>query len=383
MRVCIPSTAHDARDDRLYFKEARSLAKEHEVTLVAPMLHEGTAWTDESMRYRRLDSSHAKTIRLLNVLRLLCVLPRGRYDAIHVSDSEMMPFLPLFRLRTGAKIVYDIWEANYELILGSSDEPGLVRRVLARVFQWMERRIAGRCDLVLTADAAIAESLGPGIPATVIFNYPLLSALEVADAVRDELRAQFAGRRCVIYHGTMGEERGVLAAIEAIHLVRQHHSNATLLLVGRMPEGLEKDVGRTTARLGVEDGVRCVDWVDHAKVGAYLALSEIGLVPFARTKKFEKNIPQKIFEYWAAGLPVIATNLAPARHYVDCSGGGVLTESNEPKTLAEAISALLAAPEVAREMGEKGKTMVAEAWRWEIMEARLLEAYRQLALRAG
>jgi glycosyltransferase involved in cell wall biosynthesis len=177
----------------------------------------------------------------------------------------------------------------------------------------------------------------------------------------------------------MGEERGVLAAVEAMGHVRQSDSDATLLLVGRMPEALESAVRQTMSRLGLGAEVRCVDWVDYRKVGAYLAVSEIGLVPFARTKKFEKNIPQKIFEYWAVGLPVIATDLAPIRYYVDRCGGGILTETNEPELLARTICALLAQPVLAREMGLKGKAMVERAWRWEHMEADLLAAYRELA----
>jgi len=234
--------------------------------------------------------------------------------------------------------------------------------------------------LVLTADGAIAESLGPLVKPTVIFNYPLLSVLAVAPEEVRTLRRKYEGARCLIYHGSMAEERGVLAAVGAMRYLRDRHPNAKLLLVGQMPESLGVRVRGMLGRLGLDEAVDLVGWVDHSQVGKYLAVSEIGLVPFARTRKFERNIPQKIFEYWAAGLPVVATDLDPIRHFVGQCDGGVLTESNDPLLLAQAISSLLSQPGAAGEMGKRGRVMVEKSWRWERMEADLLAAYRTLSI---
>ncbi len=379
MRVCLVSTGHDARDDRLYFKEARSLAKEHDVTLIAPLLNEGPIPKENRLVFRPLRCKSNKFSRALMVGRLFLALPRGRYDVIHLSDNEMLLLCPILKWRCKAKIVCDIWEANYETILGPTEEPGLIRRVTALLFRSMERWVARRCDLVLTADDAIAASLGPQVKATVIFNYPLLHVLAVKPAERESLKEKYRGRRCLIYHGSMAEVRGVFAAIEAMGYVRERHPDAKLLLVGRLPESLDARVRSLIGKHGLGEAVDLVGWVDHAEVGRYLAVCEIGLVPFARTKKFEKNIPQKIFEYWAVGLAVVATDLTPIRRYMDQCHGGVLTSSNEPRILADAISYLLSTPEVSREMGNRGREAVEEHWRWEYMEAKLLEAYRGLA----
>lgn len=378
MRICIVSTGHDGRDDRLYYKEARSLAKEHEVTLIAPSAQDWPFSEDDPINFIRLHCKPSKFSRAIMVLRLLFILPRNRYDAIHISDNEMLPFCMILKWRCKAKIVCDIWEANYEMILGTAAKPSLTRKLLASLFHSMEKWVASRCDLVLTADNAIAESLGSKVKPTVIFNYPLLNILVPQSDKLDRLRKKYEGFRCLIYHGSMAKERGILAAIEAMQYVLKHHPTAKLLLAGRIPETLGFQASSLIERLGLMQSVELVGWIDHTEVGKYLAISEIGLVPFARTKKFEKNIPQKIFEYWAAGISVVATDLAPIRYYVSRCEGGLLTASNAPEVLSHAICSLLDQPQLAKQMGMQGKSKVEESWRWESMETKLLTAFRTL-----
>ena len=379
MKVCLLSTGHDARDDRFYFKEARSLAKQHDVTVIAPWLYGRHTWDHPGIHFTELRSSVNKLRRVLALLRVLLTTRRGAFDVIHVVDIEAIPIVRLLRWRTRAKVVCDIWEANYELLLGPTQSPSTLRRCAASAFRAVERWTAAGSDLVLTADPAIAEGLGSSISATVIFNYPLLTLLTAVGEQVDLLRSQLGDRRFIVYHGSMGQERGVLEAVEAIAKVRREIPSATLLLVGVMPAQLAKNVRTTMNRLGVEDGVLCPGWIDHSKVGRYLHLAEIGLVPFARTPKFAKNIPQKIFEYWAVGIPVVATDLEPIRHYVSRCGGGVLTPTNDPTLIAEAVVELLSRPALAAEMGEKGRAAVESAWNWAYMEEELLAAYSRLS----
>lgn len=376
-------TGQDARDDRLYYKEARSLAKEHDVTIIAPSAHAGPLPSDDRITLIRLWHKPSKVSRALAAIRLVFSMRREDYDVLHIADSEMLPWCPFLRWRCKGKIVCDIWEANYELILGPGEKPGPLRRILAFLFRSMERWVTRRCDLVLTADEAIAETFRPQVQPTVIFNYPLLSVLAAQSGELADLQKRYENSRCLIYHGSMTEERGVLAAIEAMHHVRLAHPNAKLLLVGSIQGDLATRVAALLRRLELKEAVDLVGLVDHAEVGKYLAVSEIGLVPFAHTRKFEKNIPQKIFEYWAAGMPVVGTDLTPIRHYVSRCEGGLLTESNDPMVLAQAICSLLSQPETAKRMGMRGKAMVENEWRWEPMEEKLLAAYRALDKRSS
>jgi hypothetical protein len=112
MRICLISTARNALDDRLYYKEARSLAKEHEITLVARPPYNGTEWRDDQVVFVPIDSTAGKLSRLIAVLRVPFWLRKRHFDVVHVVDYDMMPLLPLIRWWLGTKVVYDVWEAN-------------------------------------------------------------------------------------------------------------------------------------------------------------------------------------------------------------------------------------------------------------------------------
>jgi glycosyltransferase involved in cell wall biosynthesis len=380
MKICMVSTSHDASDDRLYFKEARSLAKVFDVTLLAPSAADRPGGDPDGLAFARLRCGPSKASRAFMAIRLLFELRHRGYDVIHLSDAETVPLAPLFKRICKAKVVCDIWEANYETLLGPGADPPFYRRAFAALYRWVENIAARQADLVLTADEEIARGLAPAIRATVIFNYPILSLLAPEPAALAEIKAKYGGARILIYHGSMSEERGILAAIEAMALVRAEHPTAKLLLVGRMPEHLEKRAQSLISRLELHDAVAREGWVSHTEVGKYLAISEVGIVPFNRTKKFEKNIPQKIFEYWAAGLPVVATDLPPIRRFVNECGGGLLTASNRPNVISAAICELLDQPVRAREMGERGKAKVESKWRWEMAESKLLSAYDDMRI---
>jgi glycosyltransferase involved in cell wall biosynthesis len=378
LKICIISTAHDARDDRLYYKQARSLAKKHEVSLIAPIFSGNQSWSDETVNFSRLNSGISKKARTLAALGLIYSIPYKKYDLIHISDIELMPLIPVIKRRTGAKIVYDIWEANYELILGPSDHPSRLRRTIASALRAVERAIAHDCDLVTTADSGIAEAFDSCVHTEAIYNYPLLPVPETSFSDSEALFAELGRKRFVIHVGSMSEERGTIAAIKMMSHVCKRHTDAALLLVGKIPNDIKSEICDVISGGGLKDNVVFVDWVDHKEIWKYLSIAEIGLVPFARTKKFEKNIPQKIFEYWATGIPVVGTDLKPMRHYFDICGGGILAARNDPEQMSIAVCTLLDRPELKREMGKKGLQMVEKEWRWDRMEKILLDIYETL-----
>jgi glycosyltransferase involved in cell wall biosynthesis len=381
MRILLLSTAHDARDDRLYYKEARSLAKEHQVDLLAPLHAIDKAWDDPAVRFEELKIGPSKLARICAVFRVLVSRKVRGYDVVHVCDTEMLLAIPLLKAITGAKIVCDIWEANYELLLGDTSRPSVVRRLLARTWQMIERRVAARSDLVLTADARIAEGLGTNVHPVVIYNYPVLSVLRSCQKAGKEMRFEMEGKRLVVYAGSMTRARGVLEAVEMMACLKTTHPQTGLLLIGRLNADLKQEVIARIARFQLEKMVILVDWVEHSIVGGFLRCAEIGLVPFSRTAKFEKNIPQKIFEYWAFGIPVVATDLPPIRDYVDACKGGILVDRNDPAMMAEAVRSLLDDPVLRHSMGARGKSMVDLEWCWDKMENVLLAAYRRLKKR--
>jgi glycosyltransferase involved in cell wall biosynthesis len=83
-----------------------------------------------------------------------------------------------------------------------------------------------------------------------------------------------------------------------------------------------------------------------------------------------------MFEYMAAGLPVIAADFPRFREIVEGSGCGICVAPRDPDAIAGAIEWIFDHPEEAREMGRRGRDLVLEIFNWEGQERSLLQLYR-------
>ncbi len=92
------------------------------------------------------------------------------------------------------------------------------------------------------------------------------------------------------------------------------------------------------------------------------ALSEarIGVCPLQPVPKFLLNIPVKVFEYWACGLPVVASDLPPIRPFFRNEDAGFLVPPKSAAALARSIGWLLDHPGEAARMGERGRELVTQ-----------------------
>lgn len=109
----------------------------------------------------------------------------------------------------------------------------------------------------------------------------------------------------LIYIGTLTVERNLLTLCEAVEQANAEGMNFELLLVGAGDErvALEGFARNTHGR------VKVLPAVSHAEVPALLAGAHIGVLPFPADVKFQVSSPIKLFEYMAAGMPLLATRI--------------------------------------------------------------------------
>ena len=95
------------------------------------------------------------------------------------------------------------------------------------------------------------------------------------------------------------------------------------------------------------------------------------------------NIPSKMFEYWACGRPVIASNLPPIRPFLSDGKNGLLFDPSSPSALAQAISSLLERPAELEAMGQQGQELIFNAWNNDRQIDGLIRFYRQIRNGSG
>jgi len=112
-----------------------------------------------------------------------------------------------------------------------------------------------------------------------------------------------------------------------------------------------------------------------ATIFSSLSKATIGWYPVLPTPNYLKAIPIKIFEYMAAGLPIVCSNMGFVKAIIEQVQCGLLAEPGNPEAHAVALLHLLEHPEEARKMGENGRRAVLEEYNWEREARKLLKFY--------
>ena len=104
-----------------------------------------------------------------------------------------------------------------------------------------------------------------------------------------------------------------------------------------------------------------------------------GVVTFLPLPNHINAQPNKIFEYMAAGLPVIGSNFPLWKELIEGNACGLCVNPTQPSEIAAAIHYLASHPEQALQMGANGKKMVQNTYNW-TAEERKLQAFYQKVL---
>jgi glycosyltransferase involved in cell wall biosynthesis len=111
---------------------------------------------------------------------------------------------------------------------------------------------------------------------------------------------------------------------------------------------------------------------------AYYRHAEVGLLPFRDTPHIRVTLANKLFDYMAAGLPLIAVDVPPMRRVISETQAGVLYPPGDAPALADAIVGLLGASARRERLGANGRRAVVERYCWQIDETRLLRELERL-----
>ena len=362
MRIAHLTSAHPRDDVRVFLKECRSLAQAgHAVTLVVADGLGDDNRSDVAIRDAGAPSGRASRM-LAAPRRIYRLAVEIDADVYHLHDPELLPLCPLLK-RRGKRVIFDAHEDVPKQILGKHYLPQILRGVVATSFAIFERLACRYVDGVIAATPTIREKFRRFHNLVEdVNNFPILGEL---DPPAD--RAFGGGNVC--YIGSIAGIRGIREIVRALELCK---TDARLILAGGFAEAdTEVEVRATAGWARVEDlGV-----VGRAGVRDVLARSVAGLVTLYPTSNYIESLPIKMFEYMAAGIPVIASEFPLWREIVEASGCGICVNPHDPTAIASAIDSYVLDPARAREMGDNGRRAVLERYNWRREELKLLVFY--------
>jgi glycosyltransferase involved in cell wall biosynthesis len=373
-KVCIFSSVHSALDNRVFYREAKSLQKNgYSVTLIA--IHKENEIRDGIQIIGLSKSPRWQRPCLWFTLFRLAISTRA--DIYHFHDPELLFVAPFIRLITKKPTIYDIHEVYADFIKVKDYMPAWVRYPVAWIFRWLEPLLARLQSGLIFSDDAIAQVFTHiPCPKVTLFNYPALFFIE--DAIR--ITQNIQERTPVVLHlGGHERNRGTRLMVAAFAQVHKTMPSARLLLVGHfMPPDLQTEVQDDVIKHGIEHAVTIIGRVPFDTIGSYLQQAAVGWVPWQPYAKNDKNIPTKLFEYMAYGVPIVSSNLSSTRPFVHNDLNGYLVPAQDTTAHAEAILKILQNPELGYRMGQRGQEMVRTQYNWEEMENKLVTFYNNL-----
>jgi glycosyltransferase involved in cell wall biosynthesis len=167
-----------------------------------------------------------------------------------------------------------------------------------------------------------------------------------------------------VFSGAFRAWHGAIHLIEAIRRLRARgRHDITAVFIGDGPE-----LPKVRAAAAGLDGITLIGAVPHQDVPAILAAADIGVAPFdvaahpSLAHEFHWS-PLKIFEYMAAGLPVVAPRIERLAHLVSDGREGVLYDASTPDALATALERLTSAA-VRQPMGAAARVRAVAEFSW-------------------
>jgi len=178
--------------------------------------------------------------------------------------------------------------------------------------------------------------------------------------------------REVCYAGVITPERGIAALIEAMEGLDANLNLAGTYSSASFRETLIKKPGWANV---IEHG-----FLENRKnIVEIMNRSQAGLVIFNPHHHHLVSLPNKLFEYMAAGLPVIASDFSYWKSLIGKYNCALFVDPENPKKVAQAINHLLNNPEKAKGMGLNGRRAVEEKFNWSVEEKKLIKLYESLS----
>jgi glycosyltransferase involved in cell wall biosynthesis len=207
----------------------------------------------------------------------------------------------------------------------------------------------------------------------VYYNFPSLSLFAPGPAQGPVSKTD------LVYIGGMNERTGMFVLLDALVELAVQGIRPSVRLAGYTDDdhGWQALQGGIQER-GLGGEVELRGRMPHSDVPGWIRSGRIGLVMLQPLAKFMKNIPTKMFEYWACGLPVIASDLPPIARFVEDGKNGLLFSPSSPEDLARAIRFLLERPAELEAMGRRGQRSVHEEWNNEHQIEQLVRFYERI-----
>jgi glycosyltransferase involved in cell wall biosynthesis len=186
------------------------------------------------------------------------------------------------------------------------------------------------------------------------------------------------------YFARMCPEKGLATLVDAYLLLKKREVGKSLQLhvgggCGPSDEPYVEAQRGKLVEAGVREDVQFFPNVDHAAKVAFYRKLTVFSVPALYGEAFGLYV----IEALAAGVPIVQPRHAAFPELIEATGGGVLCEPGDPRSLADAIDGLLREPKRARQLGAAGRGVIARDFNIDTVATKTLDAFAHAVSKKG
>ncbi len=353
-------------------------ARGHRVTVLLPPWQnpedEGRRWEEGGVAVEniRLPLRLPVLFHLQTGLRLVRRALALRPDVVHLFKPKAYAGLAhwlLVRLprrrRPWLVVDTDDWEGP-----GGWNDLAPYTSAQRAFFAWQERWGLTHADAITVASRTL-ESLvwSLGVPPSRVFYVP-----NGVPPVAHPPQRSAPPAPCILLY-TRFFEFSLSRVLEVVRRVREEVAEARLLVVGKGLFGEEEVLLREAERLGLEEAVEYVGWVEPEALPGYFARAALAVYPFDDTLVNRAKCPVKLLDLLATGVPVVAEGVGEVREVIRHGETGWLVEPGDVDGFAAGVVRLLRDEPLRKRLGQAAARDIQARRSWERLVERVEQAY--------
>lgn len=364
---------NDFTNDSRVLKISKTLGKSGANVTVFAMHNEGLAefskeefFTTERVKLSSRKWSKRRIIQVVKYIEFIFrTFSRTKgYDHIHCNDLNSLPIGVMRKLASSkVKLIYDAHEYETEM--------NGVKGVEKKIIKIMEKLLIGFADKVITVSDSIAEEyvrLYNIEKPHLVLNCPAYIDVSKNNLFRESF-AIHAEQKIFLYQGALNKGRGIEILLEAFKKLNDSKKVLVVMGYGEL-ERMVKLEADNSANIFFQPAVK------PEVVLNYTSSADFG-VSFIEDSclSYRYCLPNKMFEYTMAGLPVLVSNLVEMKKFVEEHSVGVVSDENTVNGFYDAFSKI---EEFDYESLKSNLKKVRKSYCWESQEVELLKAYKEL-----
>jgi len=361
LSIAVVTSIHPDFDSRIW-KHCISLTRAgYEVHLICP--------------WRAMDGKTLKSVRMhtfprvsARIWRALLIPSRifgklfpilKKVDIVHFHDIDLLPWMVMISLFK--PVVYDVHENYPEEMLVRDWIPPFLRTVLYHAVHWFQYLASSVIhNIVLVADSQEKHFNLNRMQVLYLRNYATL------DLISETKQDYMQRLDTIIFTGSSYESNGIFLLLEIAKQVKSRFPSIKFLMTDRFDNESLRDAFIERIELeGLNDTVELFPNRLPHKLMSVLNRATIAISPNLRVIQQEMLIPTQLFEYMAAGLPIVASDLPYATKLFSRHPIGLLAQPENLDSFVQAISKLIEDRSFALELGKNGQRVFQDRYSWE------------------